>query len=64
MANEKIKAPRISLIEFLNQHPLYKSKRVEILGGFAHWMENVKHVTQATENEFELRLAEFKNLPV
>jgi hypothetical protein len=64
MAKEKINAPRISLIDFLNASPEMKAGKVELLGGFAHWMESIKGITQDTEDGFKNFLEQFKNLEV
>lgn len=61
MANEKINAPRVSLLQFVNEHPALKSGRVELIGAFVHYMEQVKKITQDTETNFALYLEEFKN---
>lgn len=51
---------KIGLLEFVNTRPELKSGKVEILGAFIWWMENVKKVTFASEIDFEEYFENFK----
>jgi hypothetical protein len=60
MQVEKIKAPLIQLVDFINSLPELKAGKVEFIGAFDHWMEHIKSITQATEEEFKRHLDNFR----
>jgi hypothetical protein len=60
----KVSAPKISLLDFVNNLPELAAGRVELIGAFVHWMENEKKITQDTEANFRASLEEFKTMPV
>lgn len=64
MADVKKIAPKIYVAEFMNQSPELAAGKVELLGAFGHYMEFVKKITYATEDEFRKHLEIFKTLPV
>jgi hypothetical protein len=64
MPEDKKIAPVISLYDFVNNHHYMTKGKVEILGAFIHWMENEKHILNATEDRFKEYFEELKNLNV
>jgi hypothetical protein len=60
MPKEKINAPLMQLVDFLNTLPELAVGKVEFIGAFDYWMEHVKGVTQATEEEFSKHLENFR----
>jgi hypothetical protein len=53
----------ITLDEFCKKRSL-SDKRVELLGGFFHFMKNEKKITKATTAEFDGYLKDFESMPV
>jgi hypothetical protein len=51
---------KIKLLDFVNSLPEIKSGKMEILGAFIFYMENIKKVVFATEQEFKTYYKEFK----
>jgi hypothetical protein len=54
---------KITLDEFCKKRSL-SDKRVELLGGFFHFMKNEKKITKATTAEFDGYLKDFESMPV